>query len=46
MGVSKAIGSDVPNLIKYVPDFMKDVPRVPKYFPRWGLAPDHFIMGF
>ena len=38
MGVSKVIGSDVPN-------FVKDVPRVPNCVPRWGLAPNHFLMG-
>ena len=32
------IGSDVPN-------FVKDVPRVPKCVPRWGSAPNHFLMG-
>ena len=25
---------------------MKDVPKVPKCIPRWGLAPNHFLMGF
>ena len=39
MGVPKAIGSDVPN-------FVKDVPKVPKCVPRWGSAPNHFLMGF
>ena len=38
MGVSKAIRSDIPN-------FVKDVPRVPKCVPRWGLTPNHFLMG-
>ena len=38
MGVSKVIGSDVPN-------FMKDVPRVPKCVLRWELAPKNFLMG-
>ena len=37
MGVLKAIGSDVPN-------FVKDVPRVPKCVPRWGPAPNHFLI--
>ena len=53
MGVPKAIGwdipnftKDVPNFFKDVPDFMKDVPRVPRYFLRWGLTPNHFLMGF
>ena len=48
----KAIGSDVtnlikdvPNFLKDVPNFVKDVPRVPKCIPRWGLAPNHFLMG-
>ena len=34
MGVSKAIGSDVPNLMKDVPNFVKDVPSIPKCIPR------------
>ena len=41
MGVSKSIGSDVPNLmkdvpnlIKDVPNFVKDVPRAPKWDPK------------
>ena len=38
MGVSEAIGSDVPN-------FVKDVPKVPNCIPRWGSAPNHFLMG-
>ena len=46
MGVSEVIGSDVPNLTKNVPKFGNDIPMVPKCFPRWGLAPNHFLMGF
>ena len=53
MGVSEVIGSDVPNLIKDVPNLMKDVPnfvkdvrRLPNCVPRWGSAPNHFLMGF
>ena len=46
MGVPEVIRLDVPNFVKDVPDFVKDVPRVPKCFPRWGLAPNHFLMGF
>ena len=53
MGVSESIGSDVPylmkdvpNLIKNVPNFFKDVPRDPKCEPKWGSAPNHFVMGF
>ena len=38
MRVSKAIGSDVPN-------FVKDVPKVPKCIPRWGSVPKHFLIG-
>ena len=34
----KVIGSDVPN-------FVKDVPRVPKCVLRWGSTPNHFLMG-
>ena len=41
-GVPEAIGLDVPNLIKDVLNFGKDAPRV----PRWGSAPNHFLMGF
>ena len=39
IGVPEAIGSDVPN-------FVKDVPRVPKCVPMWGSTPNHFLMGF
>ena len=46
MGVPKALGLDVPNLMKDVPNFVKDVPRVRKYVPKWGLVPNHFVMGF
>ena len=46
MAVPEVIGSDLPNLMKDVPDFMNDVPRVPKCIPRWGSAPNHFLMGF
>ena len=52
MGVSEAIGLDVPNLMKDVlnfvndvPNFVKDIPRVPKCVPRWGSAPNIFLMG-
>ena len=31
--------------MKDVPDFVNDVPRVPKCIPRWGSAPNHFLMG-
>ena len=46
MGVPKAIRLDVPNLMKDVSNFVKDTPRVPKCIPRWGSAPNHFLMGF
>ena len=29
-----------------VPNYLKDVPRVPKCDPKWGLVPNHFVMGF
>ena len=29
-----------------VPNFVKDVPRVPKCVPKWGTTPNHFVMGF
>ena len=45
MGVPEAIGLDVSNLINDVLNFGKDVPRVPKCVPRWGSAPNHFLMG-
>ena len=52
MGDSEVIGSNVPNLIKHVPNFANDVPnfvkdvlRVPNCIPRWGSAPNHFLMG-
>ena len=32
--------------MKNVPNFVKDVPRVPNCVPRWGSAPNHFLMGF
>ena len=38
MGDPEDIGLDVPN-------FVKDVPKVPKCVPRWGSAPNHFLMG-
>ena len=44
MGVPKTIESDIPNLI--ISNFVKDVPTVPKCVPRWGSAPNHFLMGF
>ena len=40
------IGSDIPNLMKDVSNFVNDVPRVPKCVLRWGLTPNHFGMGF
>ena len=53
MGVPEVIGSDVPNLMKDVPNFVKDVPnfvndvlRVSKCVLRWGLALNHFLVGF
>ena len=46
MGLLEVIGSDVSNLMKDVQNFVKDVPRVPKCVPRWGSAPNHFLMDF
>ena len=52
MGVPEAIRSDVPNLMKDVPNFVKDVPNfvkdvlsITKCVPRWGSAPNHFLVG-
>ena len=44
MGLLEAIGSDVPNFVKDVPSFGNDVSRVAKCVPRWGSAPNHFLM--
>ena len=38
MGVPEVIGSDVPN-------FVNDVPKVPKCIPRWGSTLNNFLMG-
>ena len=38
MRVLIALGYDVPNSTN-------DVPRVPKYVPRWGTTSNHFEMG-
>ena len=46
IGVSRAIGSDIPNFMKDVPDFVKDIPRVPKCVMRWVSTTNHFLMGF
>ena len=46
MGVSEALGWDVPNLMKDVQNFVKDVPRVSKCVLRCGSAPNYFVMGF
>ena len=32
--------------MKDVSNFVKNVPKVPKCIPRWGSAPNHFLMGF
>ena len=45
MGVPKALGSNVPNLLKDVQNFVKDVPRVLKCIMRWGSTLNHFLMG-
>ena len=45
MGDPKAIGSDVSNLMKDVPNFLNDVLRVPKCIKRWGSALNHLLMG-
>ena len=44
MGVPEAIRSDVPNLMKNVPNFVKDEPRVPNCVLRWGSTLNHFLM--
>ena len=45
MGDSKTIGMDVTNLMNDVSNFVKYVLRVPKCVPRWGLTPNHSLMG-
>ena len=53
MGVPKAVGSDVPNLMNDVsnlmndiPNFVKDEPRVQKCILKWGSTPNDLLMGF
>ena len=46
MGDPEAIGPDVPNLIKDILNFGKNVSRVTKCVMRWGSTPNHFLMGF
>ena len=46
IGDPKTIGSDVPNLMNDVPNFVKNVPRVRKCVLKWGLTPNHLLMGF
>ena len=45
MGLSESVRSDVPNLMKDVSNFVKDVPRVPNCVWRWESTPNHFLMG-
>ena len=45
MGDPETIRSNVPNLMKDVPNFVRDVLSVPKCVPRWGSTPNHFLMG-
>ena len=45
MGDLEVIESNVPNLMNDVPNFVKDVQRVPNYVLRWGSAPNHFLIG-
>ena len=45
MGVLVALGLGVQNFIKNVPNFVNDVPRVPKCVPMWGTTTNHFQMG-
>ena len=42
----KAIRSNVPNLMKDVPNFVNDVLSIPKCVPMWGSEANHFLMGF
>ena len=46
MGVSKAPGLDVSNLMNDVPNFLKNVLRVPKCNMKWGSVPNHYVIGF
>ena len=53
-GVLEVLGSNVPNFIKDVPNFVKvvkdvpnfvkDVPRVPECVLRWGSTSNHFLV--
>ena len=46
LGDPKAIGSNVPNLMKDVSNFVNDVPSVPKCVSMRGSEANHFLMGF
>ena len=46
MGVSEALGLDVPNLMKGVPNFVNDVPRVQKMLFEVGIDPKSLCYGF
>ena len=43
MGVPESPDSDVPNLMKDVSNFAKDVPKVSKCILRWGSTPNYFV---
>ena len=45
MRVSETIGCEVQNLTKDVPNFVNDVPSIPKCILRLGSTPNHFLMG-
>ena len=38
-----AQGLDVPNIFKNVPNFVNDIPRVPKFVSRWGMVSNHYL---
>ena len=33
----------VPNIFKDIRNFVKDVPRVPKFVPMWGMTFNHYL---
>ena len=41
--VSIAQGLDVQNIFKNVPNFVNDVPGVPKFVLMWGMTFNHYL---
>ena len=41
--VSIAQGLDVPNFVNDISNFVKNVTRVPKFVPRWGMTFNRYL---